>query len=82
VYGHMAESHAWQILHTPQLIGAIKVLAHVNNVPISCKLAQLAKSVWNDNVLKLCGLYSPGLKHGRDASRHLLLYMSHPDRTD
>jgi hypothetical protein len=82
VYNWMADSHSWSILHTPQLIGAIKVLALLHDIPISFKLAQAAKSTWNDNVLKICGLYNPGLKHARDACRHLLYYMCYPDRND
>jgi hypothetical protein len=82
IYNWMADSHAWSILHTPQLIGAIKVLAHREGYDLSFKLAQHAKATWNDNVLRQCGLYSPGLKHARDACRHLLYYMTKPSESD
>jgi len=82
VYNWMADSHSWSLLHTPQLIGAIKVLAALQDIPISFKLAQQAKAFWNDENLKVCGLYSPGQKHARDACRHLLYYLTFPDQQD
>lgn len=75
VYGHMTEQHAFNNLHTAQMIGAILVSCHLAQVPHSTCLAMHAKSFWDDTKLKLCGLYSPGLKHARDAQRHLLRYM-------
>jgi hypothetical protein len=80
VYGHMTDQHAWSVLHTPMLIGAIQVIAHQRGIPISFKMAQMAKQVWNDPVLKASNLYEPGLKHARDASRHLFYYMCYPDK--
>lgn len=82
VYGWMADQHSWALLHTPQLIGAIKVLSVLQDIPLSFKLAQQAKAFWNDDNLKSCGLYSPGLKHARDAERHLLFYLTFPDKQD
>jgi hypothetical protein len=35
-------------------------------------MAQQAKAFWTDEKLKLVGLYEPGMKHARDALRHLL----------
>lgn len=80
VYGWMADQHSWSTLHTPMLIGAIQVIAHQHDIPISFKMAQMAKQVWNDTVLKASNLYEPGLKHARDASRHLFYYMCYPDK--
>lgn len=82
VYGWMADQHSWSVLHTPQLIGAIKALAYQKGIPLSFKLAQHAKALWNDDNLKRSALYSPGQKHARDALRHACLYMSHPDLQD
>jgi len=82
VYNWMADSHSWSVLHTPQLIGAVKVLAHMLNIPLSFKLAQQPKAVFNDSNLKMMGVYSPGLKHARDAERHLLYHMAFPEKTD
>lgn len=82
VYSWKADSHSNQILHTPQLIGAIKVLSLLHGIPLSFKMAQHAKAFWNDDNLKACGLYSPGQKHARDALRHLLFYLTFPDKVD
>lgn len=75
-------SHDWQILHTPQLIGAIIVLCHLNGYEHSRKLAQHAKAQWTDDNLKRANLYEPGLKHARDALRHCCFYMSNPTLQD
>ena len=76
VYGHMTEQHAFASLHTPKLIGVIECLAVLGNVGTSFCLAMHAKTFWTDEKLKMCGLYNPGLKHARDAQRHLLRYLS------
>lgn len=75
VYGHMTEQHSFASLHTAQFIGAIRVAASRAVVPLSVCLAMHAKTFWTDEKLKMCGLYNKGLKHGRDAQRHLLRYM-------
>jgi hypothetical protein len=80
VYGHMTEQHSWAALHTAQFIGAIRVAAYLAQVRVSCALAIHAKSFWDDDKLKMCGLYNPGLKHARDAERHLLRYLVENDR--
>lgn len=82
VYSWLADSHSNQELHTPQLIGAIKVLALQHSIPLSFKMAQHAKAFWNDSNLKASALYSPGMKHARDALRHLLFYLTFPDKAD
>lgn len=61
VYAWKTADHSFASLHTPQLIGAIRVIGHLHNIPMSCKMAQQAKAFWTDDKLKLCGLYSPGL---------------------
>lgn len=78
VYGHMTEQHSFSHLHTARLIGAVEVACHLAQVRWSCCLAIHAKTFWTDEKLKLCGLYNPGLKHARDAERHLLRYMGEP----
>jgi hypothetical protein len=75
VYQHKLESHAWAGLHTPQLIGAIKIIAHEQNAILSTPMAVEAKSWATDENLKEWGIYEPGLKHGRDAERHVMKYM-------
>lgn len=76
VYGHMTNQHAFSHLHTARVIGAIEVACHLAQVPSSCALAVHAKAFWTDEKLEMCGLYNKGLKHARDAERHLLRYMA------
>lgn len=78
VYGWKASEHSFASLHTPQWIGAIRAAAHVCDTNVSCKMAQHVKGFWTDGKLKLVDCYSPGMKHARDACRHLLYYMSFP----
>lgn len=73
VYSWKSEDHKWADLHTPQLIGAIKCLVHLQpNDTIQFRMAQQAKEFATDDNLKKWNLYSPGLRHGRDAVRHLV----------
>jgi len=45
-------------------------------------MAQHAKQWWTDEKLKRFGIYPKGLKHGRDALRHLLYYMLFPNKVN
>lgn len=76
VYGWKANEHAFASLHTPRWLGAIEVACYMSDIPFSVKLAQMAKTWWTDDKLKACGIYHPGLKHARDACRHLALYLA------
>lgn len=80
VYSWKADDHSWSPVHTIRWIGAIQVAAHVTGVPASCIMAQHAKSFWTDAKLDMFGLNPKGLKHGRDALRHLLYYLCFPTR--
>jgi hypothetical protein len=82
VYGHMTEQHAFQPLLTARMIGAIEVACHLAQVRWTNCLAMHAKTFWDDAKLKLCGLYNPGMKHARDAQRHLLRMMGEPNVVD
>lgn len=82
VYAWKAADHSNASLHTPQWIGAIRAALHLTGTPTTCKMAQQAKAFWGDDKLKLCGVYSAGQKHARDALRHLLFYLTFPDKTD
>jgi len=75
IYGWKADTHAWAGLHTPQLIGAIRIMAMLNKWPIHFQMAQEAKSWATDDQLKSWGLYDPGQRHARDASRHIIRHM-------
>lgn len=79
VYGHMTETHAYSNLHTARVIGAIEVACHVVGVRWTNCLAQHAKAFWTDEKLKMCGIYNRGMRHARDAQRHLLRYMGEAD---
>lgn len=80
VYAWKAEDHAWSPVHTIQWIGAIKVAAHVTHTPNSCLMAANVKKFWTDDKLNLFGLNPKGLRHGRDALRHLLYYLLFPTK--
>ena len=75
VYGHMTSQHAFNNLHTARVIGAIEVACHLAQVTCDNVLAIHAKTFWTDQKLKMAEVYNPGLKHARDAQRHLLRYM-------
>ena len=72
VYSWKADTHKWAGLHTPQLIGAIRLLAYQRKVPLHFQMAQEGKSWATDQKLQSWGLYDPGMRHARDASRHLI----------
>ena len=76
VYGWKAAEHAFASLHTARWLGAIEVAAFQTDTPFTVKLAQHAKTFWTDDKLKACGIYHPGLKHARDAKRHLAHYLA------
>lgn len=72
VYSFKADQHHFTELHTAKLIGAFEAAALLSGVPVSMMMAQQAKQFVTDEKLKLMGLYEPGMKHARDALRHLL----------
>jgi hypothetical protein len=72
VYGWKSDDHKWASLHTPQLIGAIRCIAYQRKIPIVTQMAQVAKKFATDENLEQWGVYERGMKHARDAERHLL----------
>lgn len=74
VYAWKATDHSWNNLHTAKLIGAIEYQCIAMGVPLVYQMAGQAKAWATDEKLKLWGLYESGLKHGRDAVRHLTSY--------
>lgn len=78
VYKWKTDDHAWSPVHTIQWIGAIQVAAHMTQVPSSCIMASHAKNFWTDEKLNLFDVNPKGLRHGRDALRHLLYYLCFP----
>lgn len=80
VYEWKAKDHSWSPVHTLRWIGAIQVAAYLTGTPNSCTMASHAKAFWTDDKLKHFGLYPTGLRHGKDALRHLLYYMLFPQK--
>lgn len=75
VYAHKAKDHTNNSLHTAQLIGAIRVAAHVEGIQADCRMAANAKAFWTDEKLKMTGTYVEGMRHARDGMRHMLTMM-------
>jgi hypothetical protein len=75
VYSWKSEEHKWSGVHTLQLIGAIRLIAHQLQIPILFQMAYVGKTFVTDNKLMQWDLYSKGLKHARDAERHLLHHL-------
>ena len=82
VYSWKAADHSNAALHTPQWIGAIRAALTLADIPYTCKMAQQPKGFWTDDKLKSCQMYEPGLKHARDAERHMLFRLTFPDKQD
>jgi hypothetical protein len=80
VYEWKSEDHAWSPVHTLRWIGAIQVACHVTDTSNSCLMAANPKKFWTDDKLNLFGLNPKGLRHGRDALRHLLYYLLFPTK--
>ena len=82
VYEWKASDHSWSPVHTLRLIGAFQIAAYRIGTPYSFCMASHAKKFWDDNKLKHFDLYPKGLRHGKDALRHLLYYMLFPTKVD
>lgn len=72
VYGHKSDQHKWAGLHTPKLIGHIEHFSAEMGIPVVYPMAIEGKTWATDDMLKQWGLYDPGMKHARDASRHVV----------
>lgn len=72
IYGWKADSHKWAGLHTPKLIGALEYWCYKRRIPVIYQMAQEAKAWATDEKLKSWELYHAGMKHARDALRHLV----------
>lgn len=59
-----------------EIIGVIKFLARKYGHALVMQKPAEAKGYSTDQKLKNVGWYQPGKPHARDASRHLLLYLS------
>lgn len=72
VYAHKSDQHKWAGLHTPKLIGHIERIAYELEIPVVYPMAIEGKTWATDDMLKQWGLYNAGMKHARDASRHIV----------
>jgi len=79
IYEWKVDDHSWSPVHTLRLIGAFEAACHVQHTPHSYMLAQQAKKFWSDVKLDHFGMNPKGLRHGRDALRHLLYYILFPN---
>lgn len=73
VYSWKSDDHKFSNLHTPQLIGVIRTLAHQTAVSkVALRMAVTAKQFVTDDKLKSWGIWEQtrAQKHARDAVRH------------
>jgi hypothetical protein len=75
VYEWKTEDHTWSQIPTVQVIGMIKTLCIINNIPFKTQTAQIAKGFCNDEKLKEWGYWLQGLRHARDAIRHATYFL-------
>lgn len=75
VYAWKANSHSWNELHTPQLIGGIRHICHSRKIPVYKHMAQMPKGFMTDDKLHLWGYWVKGQKHARDSIRHALYFL-------
>jgi len=59
-----------------QVIGVIRLYAHLNVVDEYSHTASMAKGFWTDEKIKRLDLWVPSQGHGMDALRHLLYHIT------
>ena len=75
VYGWKTESHAWENLHTPKLIGGIQTICGLLTIPFYMQMAGQVKTFCTNDKLKEWDMYIKGQQHARDAIRHGCYYL-------
>lgn len=70
VYPGKGDDHVLDALHTPQLIGAIKLICAQLAIPVLEQGAGHAKGFMTDKRLREWGYYQKSQKHANDAVRH------------
>lgn len=75
IYGWKTQSHSWDALFTPRLIGCLQTMAAIRDLPWSTQMAQQPKQFCTDDKLKMWGMHQKGMRHARDAIRHGTYYM-------
>jgi hypothetical protein len=73
----MEERGRTKIIYTPaEVIGVVKLWCAQNDVPLEEQMAAEGKGFWSDPKLNKLNLNPSGLRHARDATRHLLHYIT------
>jgi hypothetical protein len=75
VYDWKTEEHSWSQIPTVQIIGAIKTVCQLRQIPYYQQTAQMAKQWATDAKLEKWGLYKSGMRHARDAIRHGVYFL-------
>lgn len=66
-----------------EIIGALRFLCEKHGATFApLQTARDAKSVVSNDLLKRFGWYTVGMDHGRDATRHLVLWLAKTGRLD
>lgn len=92
LYASKSEAQINSNLETPQLIGVIKWICGIWNVPCVLQMAAEVKTRWSDEVLFKTGLFKRKGRytflgdvkvehHSKDAVRHCLHYMTFKEKT-
>lgn len=70
IYEWKSSDHSWSQIPTVQVIGCIKTICKMNNIPYWSQTAQVAKQFCDDKKLESWGYWKEGMRHARDAIRH------------
>lgn len=73
-FAHKIQQHIGNPLFTPQVIGALKLITSMANIPHVEQAPHQAKGFMKDERLKEWSLWLPGKQHARDAIRHACYY--------
>ncbi len=75
VYEWKSADHSWSQVPTIQIIGCIKTICQLRNIPYHGQTAQVAKQFVTDDKLEKWGYYKAGMRHARDAIRHACYFL-------
>lgn len=74
IYAWMTKQHSWDEVHTAQIIGILRYIALMYEIPYRMQSAQVAKQFVTDQKLKAWGMYPTAQKHAKDAVRHAVYW--------
>lgn len=80
VYAHKTAQHAGSSLSTPRLIGMLETLCHQRAVPYHKQGAGIAKGFVKNDHLRAWEMWSVGMKHALDATRHGAYFILFPPK--